>query len=131
LSKPIKMLSNLYPFRVNLGGKHVIFEYKVNSAPLLSCHTNKEKQTLWTLINDDRLKNELESLFDSYLYFEGYIYSFEKVDDTLLPSWSISHEDVAYKINFEYHQGLDFTHASAPLFFRAYMNELIKKTGFK
>jgi len=54
-------------------------------------------------MRDKDLTKGLDSMFDNYLYFEGYIYSFEKVDDSSLPSRSISNEDLEYNINFEYH----------------------------
>lgn len=46
LSNPVKVQTNFYPFKVNLGGRNVIFEYQVKTTPQLTCHTNKEKETL-------------------------------------------------------------------------------------
>ncbi len=41
---------------------------------------------------------ELGSVFEKYLYFEGYIYSFEKVDDDALPHNQGTIDDVEYAI---------------------------------
>ena len=54
-------------------------------------------------MRDKELAKELDTVFDNYLYFEGYVYSFEKVDDSSLPSMSISNEDLEYNVSFEYH----------------------------
>lgn len=131
LQNPVRVSTNFYPFKVNLGGRNIIFEYQVITAPLLTCHTNQEKETLRRLMRDKDLSKDLDSLFDKYLYFEGYIYSFEKVDDSQLPIKSVAFEDVEYSISFVYHQELDFNHKSASLYFRAFINQLIRTTGYK
>lgn len=54
-------------------------------------------------MRNKELCTELDSVFDKYLYFEGYVYSFEKVDDSSLPSRAVPGEDLEYNISFEYH----------------------------
>lgn len=83
------------------------------------------------LVCNKDVRKDLEDLFDSYIYFEGYIYSFEKVDDESLPSHSQTIDDIEYQIHYEFHQELDFNHKAAMLFFRAFMNKLIREVGFK
>jgi len=46
LANPVKVQTNFFPFKVNLGGRNVIFEYQVKTTPQLTCHTPKEKETL-------------------------------------------------------------------------------------
>lgn len=57
---------------------------------MLTCHTNQEKESLRILLRNHFLGDYLEAFLDNYIYFEGFIYSFEKVDDEILPSANIS-----------------------------------------
>jgi len=84
-----------------------------------------------SLVNARKNRTELEEVFDSYIYFEGYIYSFEKVDDSSIPTQTETRNDIEYTISYEFHQELDFSHNGAMLFFRAFMNKLIREVGFK
>lgn len=131
LPAPVKIQTNFYPFKVNLGGRNVIFEYQVKTTPNLTCHTNQEKETLKRLMRDKDLTKELDSVFDKWIYFEGYVYSFEKVDDSSFSSRQIQMEEISYDLTILYHQELDFNHKSASLYFRAFINQLIRTTGFK
>jgi hypothetical protein len=69
--------------KCNLGGRSVLFEYQVKSSPNLTCHTQAEKDTLRQIVRKN--KAELEDVFDNFIYFEGYVYSFERIDDASLP----------------------------------------------
>lgn len=74
----------------------------------------------------------MENIFDNFIYFEGFIYSFEKVDDSDLPKDQTGEDDgVEYNISLEYHQELDFAHQSVSIFFRAFVNKLIYEAGMK
>lgn len=98
LPAPIKVQTNFYPFKLNNGGRNVIFEYQVKTVPQLTCHTNSERETMRKLMRLEPVAKELGSVFEKYLYFEGYIYSFEKVDDDALPHNQGTIDDVEYAI---------------------------------
>jgi len=115
---------------VNTGGRRVLFEYQVKTAPGLTCHTQAEKDTLRKLVRKN--KETLEQTFDNYVFFEGFLYSFEKIEDSDLPQQlSGEVDDVEYLVSYEYSNELDFSHQSVQIFFRAYINTLIREAGFK
>ena len=124
LTNPIKVVSNFYPL-VCTQQKAVIFAYQVKTTPQLTCHTNKERETLKRLINAKENRAELESIFDSFIYWEQFLYSFEKVDDSNLPTHTKTQDDIEYNISYEYHSEHTFESTGAQFFFRAFMNKLI------
>ena len=130
MGNPVKVVSNFYPMRVK-DQRTQLFEYQVKTTPQLTCHTNKEKETLRKLVGNKDVRKDLDDIFDSYIYFEGYIYTFEKVDDSSLPTHNVTIDDIEYSIAYEFHQELGFDHKGAMLFFRAFMNKLIREVGFK
>ena len=53
---------------------------------------------------------QLEEVFDNFIYFEGFIYSFERIEDDELPTAVTSTvEEVEYSASYEYHQELEFS----------------------
>jgi hypothetical protein len=84
MGAPIRVVSNFYPMKVK-DQRTVIYEYQVKTIPQITCHSNKERQLMKSLVNDKKNRDELEGIFDSFIYFEGYLYSFEKVEDSSLP----------------------------------------------
>ena len=130
LGAPVQVYSNFYPMKCNIGDRRVLFEYQVKTSPNLTCHTQSEKNTMRRLVRHQ--KEVLDAVFDNYLYFEGYVYSFEKVDDGDLPKEQSGEEEgVEYLLSFEYHQELEFTHQNVSIFFRAFLNRLIHEAGFR
>ncbi len=126
----VRVVSNFYPMKVK-DQRTVIYEYQVKTVPLLTCHSYKEKGLLRSIVNDKSNRDELEGIFDSFIYFEGYLYSFEKVEDTSLPTQTKTKDDVEYTISYEFHREHDFNCKGATFFFRAFLNKLIKEVGFK
>ena len=126
LGAPIEVLSNFYPVVCNTGGRAVLFEYIVKTSPNLTCHTMEDKLTMWKLVR--KQEKPLEDLFDNYIYFEGYIYSFERVeDDQLLSNMESKQDGIDYFISIEFHWELTFHDKNVSLFFRTFLNQLLRK----
>jgi hypothetical protein len=98
----IQVVSNFYPIKVR-DQRTALHAYIVRTTPQLTCHTNKEKETLKKLVMDRNFQTQLEEIIGCFVYFEGFVYSFERVDDSLLPTQSKTLEDVEYTISYEYH----------------------------
>jgi len=102
----------------------------VKTVPSLTCHTKEERETLKRIVNSRENRPALEAVFESFIFFEGFIYTFEKVADADLPTQSATHQDIEYVIQYEFHDehGLDTKGAS--FFFRAFINKLIREVKF-
>lgn len=130
MGKPVSVLSNFYQMKTNTGGRNTLFSYQVKTTPNLTCHTNDEKQRMRKVARSHRA--QLEEVFDNFIYFEGFIYSFERVEDDELPSSLTGKvDDVEYTASYEYHQELEFSNQTVSIFFRAFLNQMINKVGFK
>ena len=98
LGEPIGLRSNFYKFDLDLGGRDVLFEYQVTTAPTLLCHTNEEKLKMRKIIR--LLKPNLEAQFNNYVYWEGFLYSFEKIDELeAVAEMLIEEDEVQYTIS--------------------------------
>lgn len=130
LGKPVSLMSNFYKFRVDTGGREVLFEYIVKTAPALTCHSNEEKTKLFKIVK--KMKERLNALFDNHVYWEGFIYSFEKIDEIeTLEDVEIEEDDVTYVVSISLHDNLSFDNPKVARFFRAYMNQIIKKSKLR
>ena len=130
LGKPVGLISNFYKFNIDVGGREVLFEYIVKTAPALSCHTNEEKMKMMKIIK--KMREKLEAQFDHHVYWEGFIYSFEKIDELeALEGVEIEEDEVPYIVSIALHNVLEFTDTKVTRFFRAYMNQLIKKSKLR
>ena len=98
-----------------------MFEYIVKTNPNLTCHTQDDKNTMRRLVR--KQEKALEDKFDNYFYFEGYIYSFERVEDDDLPQdVECEHDGVPYALSIDFHRELGFSDKNVSLFFRTYLN---------
>ena len=130
MGRPVYLMSNFYKFNVNTGGRDVLFEYKMTTSPALTCHTNEEKQKLLKIVR--KMRDRLEGLFDNHVYWEGFIYSFEKIDDLeTLEEVAIEEDEVEYIVSIQLHDNLTFNDSKVTRFFRAYMNQMIKKSKLR
>ena len=84
LTEPVALVSNYFPVNCNIPDQWVIHKYLIKTSPVLTCHTNQDKRTLKKLVT--KHKAILADLFDCYIYNEGAIYSFERVDEATLPT---------------------------------------------
>lgn len=130
LGKPVGLRSNFYKFNLDLGGRYVLFEYQITTAPALSCHTNEEKMKMMRIIR--KLKPRLEEQFDNYVYWEGFLYSFEKIDELeAVEEMLIEEDEVPYTVSIALFKELELSDTKVTRFFRAYMNQLLRKSNLR
>lgn len=77
MGKPVLVFSNFYKFQCKTGGRDTLFEYQVKTSPQLTCHSNEEKMKIGRIVR--KLKTQLEALFENHVYWEGFLYSFERI----------------------------------------------------
>ena len=129
LGKPVTLYSNFYKFNCTTGGRDVLFEYQVKTAPQLTCHSNEEKIKMSKIVR--KMKDKLEAEFENHVYWEGFIYSFENKESDFLDSVQIEEDGVEYMVNVELHDNLSFDSPKVARFFRAFMNQLIRKAKLR
>lgn len=130
LGKPVALYANCYKFKCNTGGRDVLFEYQVKTVPALTCHSNEEKIKLSKIIK--KLKPKLEGYFENHVYWEGFLYSFEKIDDlSAIEEEQIEEDGVNYLVSIELHSDLTFDNPMVSRFFRAFSNQLIKRAKLR
>jgi aubergine len=129
LGRPVSICTNFYKFKCNTGGRDVLFEYQVKTAPQLSCHENSQKTIMTELVK--KLRTKLESHFENHVYWEGFIYSFESVDNLDGLEEEIEHEGVPYCVCIELHDELTFDNPKVSRFFRAFLNQLIRRAKLR
>lgn len=118
--------SNHYKFKCNTGGRNVLFEYQVKTAPQLTCHSNEEKMKMAKIVK--KLRPKLEGYFENHVYWEGFIYSFEKVDEiSTITEEEIEEDGVTYMVSIDLHADLTFENPRVTRFFRAFFNQMLKK----
>ena len=77
-------------------------------------------------------KAVLSDLFDCYIYNEGAIYSFERVDEATLPQDLESEiKGIPYKLSVEFNSEVTFDDQNGLLFFRAFVNVLQREANLK
>ena len=129
-ARPVSLYSNFYKFECNTGGRDVLFEYQVKTEPQLTCHSNEEKMKMAKIIR--KLKPKLEGYFENHVYWEGFLYSFEKIDDlSTIEDEEIEEDGVTYIVHIDLHADLTFDDPKVARFFRAFLNQLIKKCKFR
>eukprot|EP00345_Euplotes_harpa_P008961 CAMPEP_0168352986 /NCGR_PEP_ID=MMETSP0213-20121227/22933_1 /TAXON_ID=151035 /ORGANISM="Euplotes harpa, Strain FSP1.4" /LENGTH=805 /DNA_ID=CAMNT_0008364413 /DNA_START=1 /DNA_END=2418 /DNA_ORIENTATION=- len=130
MGKPLTLFSNFYKFNCKTGGRDVLFEYQVKSSPVLTCHSNEEKNKLRSIVR--KMHDKLEAMFENHVYWEGFIYSFEKIDESeMLSEVEIEEDGVPYLVSIELHNNLTFDDPKVARFFRAFINQLIKKSKLR
>lgn len=79
-----------------------------------------------------KVKDKLEAQFENHVYWEGFIYSFEKIDESeMLTNAEIEEDGVPYLVSIELHNDLSFDNPKVSRFFRAFLNQIIKKSKLK
>jgi aubergine-like protein len=130
LGRPLSLFANCYKFKCNTGGRDVLFEYQVKTSPPLTCHTNEEKIKLSKIVK--KLKPKLEGYFENHVYWESFLYSFEKIDDlSAIEEETIEEDGVSYLVSIDLHSDLTFDNPMVTRFFRAFTNQLIKKAKLR
>ncbi|CAI2385901.1 unnamed protein product [Moneuplotes crassus] len=132
MGEKVQICSNFYKINSYSGGRNVLFEYQVSTVPRLTCHTNEEKSRMAKIVRNvmRNLKgNDEMGLFpENYIYREGFIYSFEKVDKiNEYIGEEIEQEGISYKISIKLHDDLQFDNPKVVRFFRAFFSLLFKK----
>ncbi|CAI2386355.1 unnamed protein product [Moneuplotes crassus] len=130
LGRPVDVFTNHYEFKCDLGGRNVLFEYQIQTEPQLTCHSNEEKMKLAKIMK--KLRPNLEQQFENYVYWEGFIYSFEKFDDiSALAEGEIEEDGVPYLVTINLHKALPFDNPRVTMFFRAFLNQMLRKCKFR
>jgi aubergine-like protein len=76
-----------------------------------------------------KLKPKLEGHFENHVYWEGFLYSFEKLDNfEALEEVEIEEDGVNYLVSIELHEDLSFDNPRVARFFRSFLNQIIKKS---
>ena len=126
LGRPVTLFTNFYKFNCNTGGRDVLFEYQVKIAPNLTCHTNEERLKMSKIVK--KLRPKLEGYFENHVYWEGFLYSFEKIDDlSAIEEEEIEEDGVTYMVSIDLHSDLTFDNPRVTRFFRAYFNQMLRK----
>ena len=130
LGKPLNLFTNHYKFNCNTGGRNVLFEYQIKTSPALTCHTNEEREKMRKIIK--HLKPKLEGYFENHVYWEGFLYSFEKIDNLgEIEEEEIVEEGVTYLVSIDLHNDLTFDDPRVTRFFRAFFNQLLRRSKLR
>lgn len=130
LGRPVALYSNFYKLNCDIGGRDVVFEYQVKTAPQLTCHSNEEKMKLTKIVR--KLKPKLDGHFENHVYWEGFLYSFENIDNlSALEEEEIEEDGVNYLVSIELNQSLGFDNPKVSRFFRSFLNQLIRKSKLR
>lgn len=129
LGRPVTVFSNFYKFNCKTGGRDVLFEYQVKTAPNITCHSNEEKMKMHRIVK--KLKPKLDAHFENHVYWEGFIYSFENIDNLGALEEEVEDDGVSYIVCIELHEDLTFDNQRVSRFFRAFMNQMIRKSKLR